>query len=378
MRLTPTSVTRLPPGIHRDWKVRGLFVEANERFGSFKIQGSLYGPTGRKDIRMTLGRTTDLTLEQARDRAEDILRRIRAGDDPRVQSEEQTTTVRQMYERNAKRLQFQRASAAHIANVKANAERHLGDWMEMPLARITPAMVADRHDRLVDSAGPSAARHTFREFSAAWNHARKRLALPESPTKAITFVVPPEDEEPDAIPFGDLPRWWEETAKLDRLRCHLQRFGLLAGLRPGNLVSTRSEWVDLENRCVHYPRLKSKRKFDLPLSEPMIEIIKQAMAIAPGRPLVFFVDEAKSDAKRWRQKHGWLAGRTGHILRHTYISIAASLGVDKVHRMLLVDHTIPGISGTYIEEKVLFARLMEEQEQISKRILTLARAEGVG
>ena len=67
-----------------------------------------------------------------------------------------------------------------------------------------------------------------------------------------------------------------------------------------------------------------------------------------------------------------LPGQTGHILRHTYRTMAQRAGLDSITARLLLDHTVPGIDGVYVHEKALFDRLLAAQETITAEILAAA------
>jgi hypothetical protein len=60
-----------------------------------------------------------------------------------------------------------------------------------------------------------------------------------------------------------------------------------------------------------------------------------------------------------------LPSETGHILRHTYRTIAQRIALDKIEARLLLDHTVPGIDGVYIHEKALFDKLLMTLERMS-------------
>jgi hypothetical protein len=107
----------------------------------------------------------------------------------------------------------------------------------------------------------------------------------------------------------------------------------------------------------------------------------------PGSPWLFPTRANKDDPKR-RIRHGqliptqvWrersLPSETGHILRHTYRTIAQRIALDKIEARLLLDHTVPGIDGVYIHEKALFDRLLEAQERMSAAISQLRQPESV-
>jgi len=58
-------------------------------------------------------------------------------------------------------------------------------------------------------------------------------------------------------------------------------------------------------------------------------------------------------------------------LRHSYLSVAADLGVDELQRRLLTAHSLRGINQRYITQAVLTggSGLRDAQERISRRIV---------
>ena len=71
----------------RDTKVTGFMLAVNKKSKSYKVQRDLWrGQRGRrqliKTVRHTIGTTEELSLEDARMKAEDIIRQIRLGVDP--------------------------------------------------------------------------------------------------------------------------------------------------------------------------------------------------------------------------------------------------------------------------------------------------------
>lgn len=123
--------------------------------------------------------------------------------------------------------------------------------------------------------------------------------------------------------------------------------------------------------------MKSGRSFDLPLSGHMVEVVRRAMAagdvLFPGAPWLFPSRSSKTGeviaTQVWKEKA--LPSETGHILRHTYRTVAQRTGIDRVNARLLLDHTVPGIEGVYIHERALFDTLLAEQERMTAAILAL-------
>ena len=203
--------------------------------------------------------------------------------------------------------------------------------------------------------------------------------LPDNPVKAVTFnkvraanrVIMPED----------LPDWWEKVQALSNpLRRAMHELGLYSGLRPGSLVGLQRSWVRFDDRAIAIPKMKSGRTFDLPLSACMAEIVMRALdtghVLYPGSPWLFPTLSTKDPGavirtQVWREKS--LPSETGHILRHTYRTIAQRIGLDKINARLLLDHTVSGIEGVYIHDKALFERLLAAQERMSNEIARLTR-----
>ena len=127
--------------------------------------------------------------------------------------------------------------------------------------------------------------------------------------------------------------------------------------------------------------MKSGRSFDLPLSRKMVEIVKRAIktseVLFPKVPWLFPTRSSKTGEviamQVWKEKS--LPSETGHILRHTYRTIAQRVGIDQVNARLLLDHTVPGIDGVYIHKSALFDTLLKEQEKMTAAIFQMVEAE---
>jgi integrase len=124
--------------------------------------------------------------------------------------------------------------------------------------------------------------------------------------------------------------------------------------------------------------MKSRRPFSLPLSEHMVGLIQEALKsgdlLYPGSPWLFPTRNKEGQVKAtstWRERT--LPNETGHILRHTYRTIAQRVGIDKFDARLLLDHKVQGIDGVYIHERALFDKLLASQERMSAAILELLR-----
>ncbi|MBS0002370.1 MAG: integrase family protein [Thioalkalivibrio sp.] len=378
------------PAVVRDEKVTGLLVAVNKTGKSYKVQRDLWqGPRGRrvlvKTVRHTLGGTEEMTLDDARSRALAVLDQIKRGIDPNAPPPDPAAdaggwTVRRLYDEYIADMRTRECSERTVANMEDRLSRYLPDWADLPIAEVRRSTARDAHRRITRDHGGPSANKTLRDFRAAYNFALKVVddpdALPGNPVAAVTFNK--ERSSNRVIMPEDLADWWARVQALPNpLRRDMHKLGLLSGLRPGTLVGIRRDWVRLDAPAISIPRMKSGRSFDLPLSEHMVEVVRHALAagdvLFPGAPWLFPSRSTKTfeviATQVWKEKA--LPSETGHILRHTYRTVAQGVGVDKVNARLLLDNTVPGIEGVYIHERALFDTLLAEQERMTAAILAL-------
>ena len=382
----------------RDTKVTGLLVAVNKLSKTYKVQRDLWrGERGRrslvKTVRVTLGTTDQLSLEAARLKAQEVIKQIMLGNDPNERQSKPKTefwTVETLFEEYAIDLRKRDCAPRTIEATLELRDRYLANWKSIPLTELTRSMVRARHHEISEKRGKVVANQTMRALRAAYNLALRIIddpdMLPDNPVKAVTFNK--ERRKNAVILPDDLSNWWEHIQTLQNpLRRAMHELGLYSGLRPGTLVSLRREWVKLDRRAISIPKMKSGRSFDLPLSEHMVEIVERALGLSemlfPGAPWLFPTRSTKDQPSRekfrgqciatqvWREKS--IPSETGHILRHTYRTIAQRITLDKIEARLLLDHTVPGIDGVYIHEKALFDRLLIAQERMSAEITRLTR-----
>lgn len=385
--------------IVRDTKVVGLLVAVNKTSKTYKVQRDLWrGQRGRrqliKTVRQTIGSTEELALDDARAKAEEIIRKIKQGVDPNQPENKPKAegwTVDALFNEYAADLRQRERSERTVEAILAGRDRYLGDWKRLPLTQLTRSMVRAKHQQLTSERGKVTANRVMRDFRAAYNLALRVIddpdQLPDNPVKAVTFNK--ERRKNAVIMPDDLADWWGKIQALPSpLRRIMHELGLYSGLRPGTLVSLRREWVDLKAGAIRIPKMKSGRSFDLPLSEDMVGLVVRAMSLSnmlfPGAPWLFPTRAQKDNEKRgirkgqviatqvWRERS--LPSDTGHILRHTYRTIAQRISLDKIEARLLLDHAVPGIDGVYIHEKALFDKLLIAQERMSAEIKRLLRA----
>lgn len=370
----------------RDTAVRGLILAVNKTSKTWKVQRDQWINRRVKTIRHTLGSTEELKLDEARTLAQEVILKIKSGVDPNappapVDRSHNSLTVSALWDLYEERMNRRECADSTISGFRYHLKKYLSDWREMPISALRKSMCRERHEELTKRHGPYPANQVMRSLRAAYNYAVKlddEDVLRSNPVGGVEFH--PERRREAVIEPDDLPDWWRRAGALPSpLRTAMCRLGLLSGLRPGTLVSLERGWVDLEAGAIRIPRMKSGREFHLPLSAPMVGLVEDALRVADAlhHNSQWLFPTRSADGQRviatqvWREKK-WMPGETGHILRHTYRTMAHAAGVSETDGRLLLDQKVPGISGVYIHERGLFDRLLGEQGRITRHILDTA------
>lgn len=273
IRLTENIVQKLQFNqkleVIRDTKVTGLMLVVNKCSKSYKIQRDLWtGQRGRrrliKTVRITLGKTDEITLDEARIRAEEMLTQIKRGIDPNEKPKDEAAawTVARLYKEYADDLRTRDRSERTIKDMDARLNRYLPRWKEMPINEIKRSFAREEHKRVTKDHGITVANQALRDFRACYNFALKVMddpdSLPPNPIAAVTFNK--ERRAGKVLMMDDLPTWWTKVHDISNpIRRDMHLLGLLSGLRPGTLVSIQKDWINLKEKAISIPRMKSGR-----------------------------------------------------------------------------------------------------------------------
>ncbi|HEU4583290.1 MAG TPA: tyrosine-type recombinase/integrase [Polyangiaceae bacterium] len=370
----------------------GFFAEAGARGVALRAKADLR-VNGRPHTRkVTFGRWPTLGLDEARPRAMAWLATVKSGVDPSAPQVPAGGgwTVAEAYAEHARGAVKRRGAQAQRGcdMMRERLARYCPDWLDRPLASITPLEARQRHDaimakvkagaRIEGADGARSANQVLRDLRAVWNRAAKVWRdLGPAPTDAVEWA--PERNEHQIVEWSDLPEWKRKVDALPNpLRASMHTIGLFSGLRPGNLVSIRRDWLDLKGHVLRIPpeAMKGGRGFDLPLSDALVKLINEALkkseAWFPDAPWLFPTRDRKGTivaTRVWKERS--MPGWTGHALRHTYSAAVVLAGCSEVSRELLLAHRIPGIRGRYLDDGALWKQLLADQNRVSRKLLQL-------
>jgi hypothetical protein len=181
-KLTETHASKLPhagEGTQKHWdsEIKGLVLFVGKRSKTWYYQKDVGGRTKR----ILIGRYPTISALAARQTALGFALKMGRGAGRKNQIGAPTLSDAMDSYLARPKLRSDR----HRHTLRQQLDKHLRDWLRLPLDEITKAMAVARHRAM--AATPSGANHTLKYFGSVWNHARRTHDLPESPTMAIEW-----------------------------------------------------------------------------------------------------------------------------------------------------------------------------------------------
>lgn len=330
-----------------------------------------------RNVKKAVGRFPDMSSREARDAANAVLARIRAGEDPtKDRGPSGVPTFEQAWNEYIARCERLGRKAKTIKGYKGQKQYIPNDWFRRPLNTITEDDVLEVFKKLSKKTPPTA-NAVVVTIKSIFNHQRKvrpRLRL-VNPALAVERHSKPDKDPDQLLTRAKLPALLAVVdADSNPQRRLLNRLLFLTGLRVENASTILRERIDFEHHRITTPSTKAGRQFWLPLSDEIEDVVLEALKhAASGNPYLFpgrtggshIVHHKCPDAE-----HG------GHDWRHFYNTVA-SAHANPVIVSLLMDHTVSGVKGLYTHPEIIFPEMLEAQRKISKALMSLTKQEGM-
>jgi len=327
-----------------------------------------------RNVKKSVGRFPDMSSREARDAANAVLARIRAGDDPtKDRGPSGVPTFEAAWNAYVDKLETLKRAPKTINEFKRQKQYIPLDWMRRPLNAITEDDALDLFKKLTKDSGPSMANGVIVSVKSVFNYQRKlrpRLGLP-NPALAVTRH-PKSEKDPDGLlTRAKVPALLAVVdADTNPQRRLLNRLLFLTGLRVENASTILRERIDFAHHRITTPSTKAGRQFWLPMSDEIEAVVRDALEHKEnGNPYLFpgrtegshIVHHKCPDAE-----HG------GHDWRHFYNTVA-SAHANPIIVSLLMDHTVSGVKGLYTHPEIIFPEMLEAQRRISKALMSLTK-----
>ena len=288
-----------------DSKIRGLVLDVTPNgTKTFRVYRKVNG----KPERTQIGRFPDITVENARAKAESVNAKISAGEDPGA---ERRAIRKEMTLGDMFALYLERYAKKHkrsYDNDENLFRRYLTGWAKRGLSSIDRSDIERLHTAIGDEHGHYAANRTLSLLSAMFN---KALLWGWSGTMNPARGVPRfKEEQRERFLYADeLPRFFKavqqepDTEARDAILLML-----FTGARRSNVLSMRRQDVNLERAVWRIPLTKSGKAQNVSLAPIALQVLAPRLAmhtdsefVFPGRHGVGHRSEVRSAWDRIRE-----------------------------------------------------------------------------
>jgi integrase len=284
--ITDTSIARLAfartkAGYDvRDRDLRGFIVKVGIRRKTFRYEGEQRSGKHRKVISLKLGEHPHAKAGDARAAALAVVGQRARGES--VTGSGADITVSQAWARYEMYLKRENRSRRTIDDYRQKFEKHLAQWHETPLRKISRAEVLTWHGKVTEKSGAYAANGAARLGHALFAYAKDELEAPDMPGRnPFRGRGLHNEERPRESGMGtsDIRSWFDQLLELESpILREFHWLSLLSGLRRNDLATLR--WSDVSVReqaiTLRTPKGDKKRRFRAPLSRPMLRSLCRA------------------------------------------------------------------------------------------------------
>jgi integrase len=333
----------------------GLRVEPTGRQTYFVEYRPGAGGRNVAKKRYTIGTTLEISPEEARKRAGDILATVRLGGDPAAERSKERAIPR--FQDFAVDVFLNdeegRLRPRTIANYRSAINRHIiPAFGTLQLDKVTPADVARLHRRLGKTM-PTTANRAVEIISSIYRHAALAGHVPKGFNPASDVAAFREEGRERFLSAAELARlgdalalaeseglpWKASESKhvpktnqrtiIDRHACAAIRLLILTGLRMREVLHMKWADIDFERGVALLPDTKTGRRYAV-LPAPALALLQEIERLGDYVIRGDARDKPRHDLNRpWRaiRAHAGLEDVRVHDLRHSFASVAASGGV---------------------------------------------------
>jgi integrase len=312
--INKTLVDTAPAGEHREGKLSGFVLDVGKSgVKTYKVHSRI---KGGKLITYTIGPHGDpWNSTSARQEADRILHMMKRGIDPRAVLKQQHAkdkavlatdaadelrkelTLKYVFEAWADQAKKVKQSTKTL--YRKTIEKHLEDWLDLPLADITSDMVCDRFDKVVaDLPTAASALNAFRALRRLYRYAIDRYEnddkeplLKHNPVSALSkrdkwIKLKPRSEK--WIKDDELKAWYEAVRSLENDFTDYFVLLLLTGLRKSEALGLIWSDIDFKQGWLTARDTKNKTDHTIPMTNHITDLLTRRKKNSKNKSVFVF------------------------------------------------------------------------------------------
>jgi site-specific recombinase XerD len=358
-----------PHTIIWDSTVRGF--HARRQYGDAVTFAVFYRNSESLQRWHRIGRFGVWTPDQARKEAQRVLRARDLGEDPTAErmALRNAMTIAQLCDEYVSDMQSGKINGKKISTIKSDISRIATHIKPALGKRKVTGITQEDVEQFMHGLNPGSARRVTGLLGAIFSYSVKRKLRSDNPVHGLD--KPADVKRMRRLSDAEYAQLWSALSDGDNAAADAFLLLAISGWRSSEAKNLRWSECDLERRVATLGDTKTGMSIR-PLSSAAIEIIKR-QPVKNGQ-FVFDYQRGRpiSNLTPHWNKLGMPKEVTPHVLRHSFASLAADLGLPDHTISGLLGHSRQGITSRYLHlgDKAL----LEASDLVANETLRLLRA----
>lgn len=327
---------------------------------------------------VTIGKCSDVTVIEARRKAQEILTAISSGVDPVAEKRKKAVSKTSLSNVLELYLAERELKPYTVKNYRYKLKRGFSDWLAKPVSSITEDMILKRHKK-ISRTGKTTANTTMRVLRLTLNYANAVGMIDENPANILSKarLWHKSKRKDRVIPSDGLQVWHKAVEDLTNQKAKVFFLMILyMGFRSGEALELEWVQVDLKSKSIRLLDTKNGTNHRLPIPIPLInhleDLKKQTGChkwVFAGRNPLMHMQHPREPMKKVIKASG--VEFSPHDCRRTFATIAEAVNLPLTMIKRLMNHvTTNDVTGGYIvtEEETLRAAINKIASYITAKV----------
>ncbi|MDF1690048.1 MAG: tyrosine-type recombinase/integrase [Cycloclasticus sp.] len=327
---------------------------------------------------VTIGKCSDVTVIEARRKAQEILTAISSGIDPVAEKRKKSVSKTSLSNVLELYLSERELKPYTVENYRYKLKRGFSDWLTKPVSSITEDMILRRHKK-ISRTGKTTANTTMRVLRLTLNYANAVGMIDENPANILSRarLWHKSNRKDRVIPSDKLKAWHEAVEDLANQKAKVFFLMILyMGFRSGEALTLEWAQVDLKAKKITLMDTKNGSAHQLPIPVPLIPYINDLQKKTGDYKWVFTGRDSEKHMQHPREPMKVVTQASGvefspHDCRRTFATIAEAVNLPLTMIKRLMNHvTTNDVTGGYIvtEEETLRAAINKIASYITAKV----------
>ncbi len=327
---------------------------------------------------ITIGKFPDVSVTEARKKAQTILTELNAGIDPTAAKRKKKIEKTLLVDVLELYLADRDLKPYTIKDYRYKLKLGFSDWLNKAINSITEDMVLKRQKK-ISKTGKTTANTTMRVLRLTLNYAVAVGMIESNPTSILSKarLWHKNNRKDRVIPSNQLQAWYQAVEVLPNQRAKVYLLmALYMGFRSSELLTLEWSHVDMKEKYITLLDTKNGTNHRLPIPESLIPFIIDLNDITGTSQWVFAGNNPISPMAVPAKPIRSVTASCGvefspHDCRRTFATIAEAVNLPMSMIKRLMNHvTTNDVTGGYIvtEEETLRAAINKVADYIQSRV----------